>query len=425
MPAQQKPFVNPYRPGAGHMPPFLAGRHKETAEFECLLSQEAILENMVLTGLRGVGKTVLLDTFKPTAIASDWRWVGTDLSESATLTEANIAIRLLADLSAVSSALVVRTETTGIGFASKGEEKPVTLDYGYLTQFFNGTPGLVSDKLKGTLEYVWSFLKHQPTRGLVFAYDEAQNLTDHAEKDQFPLSLLLDTFQSIQKKGIPFMLVLTGLPTLFPKLVEARTFAERMFRVVFLDRLTDGESEEAIVKPVQKNKCPVSLQPESVQTIVSVSAGYPYFIQFICREVYDIFLQQFSKGETATVPVATILAKLDTDFFAGRWSRATDRQRELLRAVASLENCDAEFTVQEVVEQSKKLLEKPFSSSHTNQMLASLSNAGLVFKNRHGKYSFAVPLMGQFIKRQYSELVDETAQQSDAANPDSAGAPSE
>ncbi len=415
MTSHQKTFLNPYRPGAGHMPPYLAGRQKETAEFKRLLKQEAILENMVLTGLRGVGKTVLLDTFKPIAIAKDWRWVGADLSESSSLTEANIAIRLLADLSAVSSSVVTGTETTDIGFGNQAGDKPVTLDYDHLTQFFNATPGLISDKLKAVLEYVWSFLQHQPTHGLVFAYDEAQNLSDHAQKDQFPLSLLLDTFQSIQKKGIPFMLVLTGLPTLFPKLVDARTFAERMFRVVFLDRLTQSESEDAILKPIQKHKSPVTFKPDSVQTISEVSAGYPYFVQFICREVYDIFLQKFSAGEEASVPIATILAKLDTDFFAGRWSRATDRQRELLRVIANLENCDSEFTVQEVVELSKSLLEKAFSSSHANQMLVSLSNSGLVFKNRHGKYSFAVPLMGEFINRQYgSQMKDKIAQPEDA-----------
>lgn len=401
MTPQQKSLLNPYRPGAGHMPPYLAGRHKETAEFKRLLEQETILDNMILTGLRGVGKTVLLDTFKPIAITENWRWVGADLSETSSLTEKNIAIRLLADLSAVSSSVVIGTETTNIGFASDDSEKPVTLDYDHLTQFFSATPGLVSDKLKAVLEYVWSFLQDQPTCGLVFAYDEAQNLTDHAKKDQFPLSLLLDTFQSIQKKGIPFMLVLTGLPTLFPKLVEARTFAERMFRVVFLDRLTHSESEEAILMPLQEHKTPVTFKDDSVQTIFKVSGGYPYFVQFICREVYDIFLQKFSVSEETSVPIDTILAKLDTDFFAGRWSRATDRQRELLHVIASLENSDDEFTVQEIVELSKRILTKPFSSSHSNQMLLSLSNSGLVFKNRHGKYSFAVPLMGQFIKRQY------------------------
>ena len=131
-----------------------------------------------------------------------------------------------------------------------------------------------------------------------------------------------------------------------------------------------------------------------------MSGGYPYFIQFICREVYDAFIQLIDRSEQTWVPVTEIEQKLDTDFFAGRWARATDRQRELLSAIAQLDNCDEEFTVQEVVEASKRVLDKPFSSSHVNQMLVTLASQGLVYKNRHGKYSFAVPLLGRFIRRQ-------------------------
>lgn len=71
-------FTNPYRPGAGHMPPHLAGREREHAEFDQLLRQDPVLKNLILTGLRGVGKTVLLETFKPRAVAAGWHWVGTD-----------------------------------------------------------------------------------------------------------------------------------------------------------------------------------------------------------------------------------------------------------------------------------------------------------------------------------------------------------
>jgi hypothetical protein len=93
------------------------------------------------------------------------------------------------------------------------------------------------------------------------------------------------------------------------------------------------------------------------------------------------------------------------DFFAGRWSRATDRQRELLFVIAHLANQDGEFFAQEISEASIRSLEKAFSASHTSQMLSALINNGLIYKNRHGKYSFAVPLMGQFIQRQvYSTL---------------------
>ena len=98
---------NPFRPVAGHMPPYLAGREHETQEFERLLGQDVILENLVLTGLRGVGKTVLLDTFKPLAIQHGWLWVGTDLSEATSITEERIALRLITDLSVITSSITV------------------------------------------------------------------------------------------------------------------------------------------------------------------------------------------------------------------------------------------------------------------------------------------------------------------------------
>ncbi len=402
----QHEFKNPFRPGAGHTPPYLAGRTKETQEFLRLLTQETILENMVLTGLRGVGKTVLLDAFKPEAIKDKWLWIGTDLSESASISENNISIRLLTDLSVVTSNIVIeKSEAQKIGFASETESIEYTLNFHTLKNIYDNTPGLVSDQLKNLLEVVWECLSMQKPKGLIFAYDEAQNLADHTAKDQYPLSILLDVFQSIQKKGIPFMLVLTGLPTLFPKLVEARTFAERMFRVVFLNRLSTVESKDAILKPIEDTNCPVKLTDDSVDEIVKLSDGYPYFIQFICREVYDAFVQKISVGKEPSIPVEEIVRKLDTDFFAGRWARATDRQRALLYVIARLKNCELEFAVHEIVDLSKEILEKPFSSSHVNQMLSSLSNAGIVYKNRYGKYSFAVPLLGQFIQRQEIETI--------------------
>src|SRR5713226_7993106 len=100
-------FRNPFRPGAGHMPPYLAGREEETDQFRRLLDQETILKNLVLTGLRGLGKTVLLETFKPMAMQAGWLWAGADLSESTSISEENLATRLLTDLSVVLSSLVV------------------------------------------------------------------------------------------------------------------------------------------------------------------------------------------------------------------------------------------------------------------------------------------------------------------------------
>jgi hypothetical protein len=131
-----------------------------------------------------------------------------------------------------------------------------------------------------------------------------------------------------------------------------------------------------------------------------MSGGYPYFIQFICREVYDVWSLEAPGGRAAGVPAVEIQRKLDSDFFAGRWSRVTDRQRELLTVVAQLESAELEFTVQEIVEKSKELLDRPFSASHVSQILNALAESGLIYKNRHGRYSLAVPLLNRFILRQ-------------------------
>ncbi len=285
-------------------------------------------------------------------------------------------------------------------------ETPSLLDFGFLKLTYDKTPGLVSDKLRKVLEFAWPYIESSGKRGVIFAYDEAQNLADHAAREQFPLSLLLDLFQSLQRKGLRYLLTLTGLPTLFPKLVESRTYAERMFHVIFLEPLGEKETAKAVRKPINSQECPIEFTQESVEVVWTVTKGYPYFIQYLCREIFDIWVQAAEAGqEMPSVPINAIVRKLDTDFFSGRWSRVTDRQRHLMAIIAGLANADSEFAVADIVDShANRTAEKPFSSSHTNQMLASLSEGGLIYKNRYGKYSFAVPLLGDFIMRQNASL---------------------
>jgi hypothetical protein len=400
-------FQNPFRPGAGHQPPYLAGRKVEEAEFRRLLTQTVILENAVLTGLRGVGKTVLLESFKPIAIQEGWLWVGTDLSESASISEAHLATRLLTDLALVTRNIQIgASEQTGAGFTSETKTESITLSFEHLFSIYTNTPGLIADKIKAVFSYVAPFIAASGRRGIIFAYDEAQNMSDHAPKNEFPLSILLDVFQSIQRQNIPFMLMLAGLPTLFPKLVAARTYTERMFRVLFLKQLSEQESRDAITRPVSDAKCPVNYSDRAINLIIKHSGGYPYFIQFMCREAYDSWLQKTAAGEVPTVPVTEIIRKLDNDFFAGRWARVTDRQQQLLYVIAQLDRANDEFTIQDVMEKSEKVLERPFGRSQINQMLVTLITAGLIYKDRHGKYLFAVPLLADFINR---TMTDPTA----------------
>ncbi|MDC0717569.1 ATP-binding protein [Nannocystis bainbridge] len=392
-------IANPYRPGAGHMPLHVAGREPEQTEFRKLLGQEVILSNAVVTGMRGVGKTVLLERFREIAVDAGWLWVGTDLSEANSLSEERIAARLITDLALATSRFVVssRQSLSRIGFGSTSSRREQTLDYELLTRVYEGAPGLPSDKLKQVLTLAAEVVE---PRGIVFAYDEAQNLSDHASAKEYPLALLLDVFQSIQRREVRFMLVLSGLPMLFSRLVDSRTYAERMFRVLQIERLDEASSREAIVRPPEVTRSPLRFDAAAVAAIVEASRGYPYFIQFICHEAFAMIAQE-QGGRRFVVPARDIIRKLDHDFFAARWSRATDRQRELLLLAARLERAEVEeFTPAELVESSRAGPGKPFSSSGLTQMLAALCEIGLVYKNRRGAYSFAVPLFGGFLRRQ-------------------------
>lgn len=394
--------TNPFKPGAGHSPPFLAGREAERAEFLRFLEQDTITSNVVLTGLRGVGKTVLMDdVYKPLALAENWIWVGSDFSESAFVDEASICRRLLTDLSAFTSTLELETgRAAGVSFTSRSEKRVV--DHEFLGEIFDRQPGLNADKLKATLEWAWNSIKGMGKRGILFAYDEAQVVQDRKAKEQYPLALLLETFQSLQRRGVMAMLLLTGLPTLFPKLVESRTYAERMFKVQEIGRLPEAAARQAIVEPLKGNEVRFTLA--SIDAIVRESCGYPYFLQFICREAYDILRAAKRERRNTPVPIKTIVRKLDSDFFVGRWAPVPDRQRELLYCIACLDNAAEEFTVNQIVESSQTCAErgvKPFKQADVSSMLPKLVNAGLIYKNRHGRYLFAVPLMHGFVRRQF------------------------
>jgi hypothetical protein len=196
------------------------------------------------------------------------------------------------------------------------------------------------------------------------------------------------------------MLVLTGLPTLFTRLTEARTYSERIFHTLMLDRLSAQESRDAITVPIQQERCPVKFTPEAIDTIAELSGGYPYFIQYICREAFDIYMARLIAKEAPAIPVAQILQKLDQNFFSKRWDLVSDPQRVFLKIVAQLPNCEGEFTAQEIIRISGDILEKKYSSSSVAQYLSRLSDKGLIYRNRFGRYQFAVPMLSDFIKRQ-------------------------
>lgn len=396
----KKPFENPFRPGAGHPPPHLAGRDDAIAEFEGLLKQTVILQNVILRGLRGTGKTVLLNAVRPIATREGWVWAGRELSKGATITEQTLAVRILSDLAPRTSLFAMPSGHAPLGFKPIADEGQV-IGYDYLLAMYEATHGLSSDKLECVLRFVTGVLTSHGAKGLVLAYDEAQFLCTEVNNNQFPLSVLLSVIQSMQKEGIPIFLVLSGLPMLYPKLLETVAHAERMFHVITIDKLSRESSKEAILVPLKAAQT-LRFSPDAIDRIIEASGGYPYFIQFLCKEAVDIYLEQLPQsGTPPTVHFDEIVRKLDEDFYHARWYNLTDRQRDFLHIVALLPNANEEFTANDILEHQGNVTGvRKFKQNHVAQMFAALASVDVLYKKRYAKYGFAVPLLGDYIKRQ-------------------------
>jgi hypothetical protein len=406
---------NPFFPGAGTKPLYLAGRSHEQGEFVKSLRERNLTQNILITGLRGVGKTVLLEELRPLAAQHGWLWTGNDFNEAAAVSEKDVATRLIVDLTKVLAPIVsYRLNELPIGFTAQPTSKDRPLVFDDLWNIYNTTPGFNSDKVKAVLEHVAKIIANAKIRGIVFAYDEAQNLADKKDREQFPLSLVCDVFSNLQKRnlGCQFLLVMTGLPTLVTHLNEARTYTERMFHTLVLDRLSEAETRQAILKPIEINKSTLKFSEQTVARIIVESRGYPFLIQYICREVFEAWIGRMTVGEAPSVPMTEITAKLDLDFFAPRWNRATDRQQTFMQVIATLEQADGEFSVQDITSASRHLLTRPFNPSHATQMLGHLAEKGLIYRNRRGAYCFAVPLLASFIRRQSWDAATRRSQES-------------
>jgi hypothetical protein len=385
---------NPYRPGAGHTPPYLAGREHERDYFNRLLSQDFASDNILITGLRGLGKTVLLADLRRAAEAAGWIWIGNDLSESASLSEERLAVRILADISEALSNVLSQMN------GARSEDVDSAYAYETLKGMYERAPGLPSDRLKYVVVRLCSLVKRSKARGLVFAYDEAQCLSDHAERNEYPMSTLIETIASIQKKdGVaPCILVLCGLPHVFDALTETRTYTERMFYVMQLERLSKADTFEAITRPLQSLMPPLIASPELIEKTVELTGGYPYLIQFFGKELVDQLMMNGGLVDAEDFPTPHVIDRLDAGLFSARWNKTTDKQREALKLIASRpENTIREFSAQDLIALSLETNE--LSSAQANNLLLTLADKGILYRTRHGHYAFTVPMSETMILR--------------------------
>jgi len=385
------PVSNPYSPGAGTPPPELAGRAKLREQVRIAIARIRrgnASKSVLMVGLRGVGKTVLLEQMRIDAEASGVYTVRVEVPENRSL-PALLAPQLrlaLLRLSRVDAAkdLAQRGLRALAGFAKALKVKYNDIEVGL---DFPSEPGLADNgdlegDLTTLLEEVGVAARKADTAVVVFV-DELQYL----KEDQF--AALISALHRCAQAKLPVAVVGAGLPQLTGLAGNAKSYAERLFDFPMIGALADPEAELAIVKPAKKEG--VDFAPAAVAKIVSETRGYPYFLQEWGKHSWDVAQQ--SPITLADVTAASIeaIAALDESFFRVRFDRLTPKEKQYLRAMAELG--PGPHRSGDIAETLGKTV------NSLGPLRQSLITKGMIWSPGHGDTAFTVPLFDEFMKR--------------------------
>lgn len=387
------PGRNPYRPGVGTRPLHLAGRDAEMRRFRSSLrGAPEIPANVRLTGLRGVGKTVLLQEFGTIAAAEGWATLDLEFEarhntdESVTQVIGSACDKVQQDLS---TAARVRAR---VGKAV-ANVRSMQVRYEELTFAFDNFDADRAVSVSRALLDTLGVAMRTGHKGLVLLLDEGQMLKDERNRrGEHPLSLLIAALSAIQKAEEPLALVLCGLPTLTNNLLEARTYSERMFRGERIGSLADAEARDAFVKPLEDTG--VKLTGELIDAVAASVEGYPYFVQLWGAELWDAADHASLTDwgvELLEEVEPDIFRRLDVDFYEPRIASLTPAEQDLLLATATC------LYPPLVTAQMNTTISK--TPANINVLLGRLVTAGVVYRVRKGVYEYTAPKFYEFLNR--------------------------
>jgi hypothetical protein len=383
---------NPYAPGAGTKPPALTGRDEQLDTFQILLdrlNRGIAGQSMIVKGLRGVGKTVLLNTFEDLAVERDWLTVYKECEERTSLPAvvARYCHRLMAELKpSRKMAERLRSVASSLGTFTLADPSGFELSFDF------GRAEAPAEKLSDDftdLLLAVATAAQERGRGVVFLLDEVQFL----HPDEFgPFVIGL---HRINQKALPMTCVAVGLPSLPALAGEARSYAERLFDYPQIDRLPRGAADEALVRPARVRG--VEYEADALDLIYDQTAGYPYFLQ-----VYGKYTWNVANGPAvsrADVERGGELAQeaLDEGFFLVRAERATEGERRFMRAMASLDG--PPYAIADLVSALGKK-----SSTQISFQRDSLIKKGLIYAPRLATLDFTVPRFDDYMRRRYPSL---------------------
>jgi len=397
------PIRNPYAPGAGQRPPELAGRDEQLRAFDVVL--ERVAKNrpersLVLTGLRGVGKTVLLNALRSQAVRKGW---GTGKLEArpdqrlrkplaSALHQAvrelghpqpEVADHALGVLRAfaerdVDGAKLRDRWSSGIDVPAvrgRADSGDIEID---LVELLSDLGGLAADTGKGISVFI----------------DEMQDLGPD------DVSALCAACHEIGQAGLPVIVVGAGLPHLPAVLSASKSYSERLFSYQRIDRLTREEADRALTAPAASEEA--SYDEGALAALYDATGGYPYFVQAYGKTVWDLAPRSPITVDDVHVAAPEAERELAVGFFGSRYERATPGERDYLRAMADaatgvpVDEQDAVGSVA-TADVAEVLGKKPQSLSPARDALL---KKGLIYSGERGRIAFTVPHFGRYLRQQ-------------------------
>lgn len=387
------PVRNPYAPGAGQRPPELAGRDGELSAFDVVLERIARgrpERSLVLTGLRGVGKTVLLNQLRSAAIARGWGTGKIEARPDQSLrrpvsSALHMALRELRHpdqdsmdgVLGVVKAFALRQQPDakvrdrwqpGIDVppaSGRADSGDMEID---LVELLSDAAGLAADVGKGVALFI----------------DEMQDV----QPDD--VSAVCAACHELSQQGAPLIVVGAGLPHLPAVLSASKSYSERLFRYLRIDRLDRDAADRALLAPAERED--VTFEPAALDALYAAADGYPYFVQAYGKVTWDVAASSPITADDVAVAAPVAEAELAVGFFGSRYDRATPAEREYMHAMAELGGPSG--TAVATSEVAVSLGRKPASLSPARD---SLIKKGLVYSAERGQIAFTVPHFGRYL----------------------------
>jgi len=379
------PVANPYTPNAGSRPPELAGRERELEQFETLvgrLKRGATEQSMVVRGLRGVGKTVLLNAFEDQAEAAGFITFYHELTP-----DSNLVDEVARDAERALGRLDLGRKLTNRIRAALGHLKTIRLTgpdgFGLAVDLGGADEGTIAADLTDLFLELGAAARGQET-GVAIFLDELQFV------DEIQYRSLISALHRATQKELPIAVAAAALPQIPLLTGEARSYAERLFDFPSIENLDEASATLALVEPARRQA--IEYQPDAVSLALEWTAGYPFYIQQLGKHAWNLAAESPITDDDVKRAIPAAQAALDKSIYEVRAQRATEGERRYMRAMAELG--DGPY-------RSGRAAEKAgLSVTQASPTRQQLMTKGLIYATEDfGFVDFTVPRFAEFMRR--------------------------